>query len=492
MPDAVSQTSIRRPLVMAAVMAAMFMISIEATIVSTAMPQIAAQLGDLRLYAWVFSSFLLAQTATTIVFGKLSDTFGRKPILLIGIAIFLVGSVLCGFATSMPVLIGYRLLQGAGAGAVQPIALTVVGDLYPAHERGRVQGYLSSVWGISSVLGPLAGGLITQHFSWAWVFWINVPLGIAAAFLFGTFLKENVIRTKHRVDVLGAVLFTTGIAALMTALTEIGTSNTNVGIAMAIFAVAAVLFVWQERRVDDPMLAFDLWSRRPIASANAATMLSGMALVGLSAFLPMYVQAVLGRTALVAGFTLTAMSFGWPIGALVAARRLLPTIGLRSTMLVGAVLLPIGAAAMLFLTPGGSPLVAGVGSLVMGLGMGFLSTSAIVLIQGSVGWEERGVATASNIFARNLGSTFGATVLGGVLNVSLASNAGGAISYAQIRTLLDHPGQTLADPAIQAALGHALHLTFWFMFAITLAALAAATLVPRVVLTQPASTELVE
>lgn len=487
MPDAVSQTSIRRPLVMAAVMAAMFMISIEATIVSTAMPQIAAQLGDLRLYAWVFSSFLLAQTATTIVFGKLSDIFGRKPVVLVGIAIFLAGSVLCGLATSMPLLIGYRLLQGAGAGAVQPIALTVVGDLYPANERGRVQGYLSSVWGISSVLGPLAGGLITQRFNWAWVFWINVPLGIAAAFLFGTYLKENVVRTKRRVDVLGAVLFTTGIAGLMTALTEIGTSSTNVAIALAVFAVAAVLFVLQERRVEDPMLAFDLWSRRPIASANAASMLSGMALIGLSAFLPMYVQGVLGRTALVAGFTLTAMSFGWPVGALIAARRLLPTIGLRSTMLAGGVLLPMGACAMLFLAPGQSPLVAGAGSLVMGLGMGLLSTAAIVLIQSSVGWEERGSATASNVFARNLGSTFGATVLGGVLNVSLADNAGGAISYAQIRTLLEHPGETLANPAIQAALGHALHLCFWAMFAITLAALAAATLVPRTKLTQPAA-----
>ena len=489
MPDALSQTSIRRPLVMAAIMAAMFMISIEATIVSTAMPQIAAQLGDLRLYAWVFSSFLLAQTATTIVFGKLSDMFGRKPVLLVGIAIFLVGSVLCGLATSMPVLIGFRLLQGAGAGAVQPIALTVVGDLYPVNERGRIQGYLSSVWGVSSVLGPLAGGLITQHLSWAWVFWINVPLGLAAAVLFAMFLNENIAKTERRVDVIGAVLFTTGIAALMTALTEIGTSSTNVTIALAIFAVAGVLFVLQERRVEDPMLAFELWSRRPIASANAATMLSGAALIGLSAFLPMYVQGVLGRTALIAGFTLTAMSFGWPIGALIAARRLLHTIGLRSTMLIGGVLLPVGAGAMLFLAPGLSPLIAGAGSLVMGLGMGFLSTAAIVLIQGSVGWEERGAATASNIFARNLGSTFGATVLGGVLNVSLASNA---ISYTQIRTLLEHPGQTIADPAIQAALGHALHLTFWAMFAITLAALAAATLVPRITLTQPATPELVE
>ncbi|MDT7951211.1 MAG: MDR family MFS transporter [Acetobacteraceae bacterium] len=476
----------RRPLVMVAVMAAMFMVAIEATIVSTAMPQIAAQLGNLRLYAWVFSAFLLAQTATTIVFGKLSDMFGRKPVLLVGIVIFLAGSLLCGFATSMAVLIGFRLLQGAGAGAIQPIALTIVGDLYPAHERGRVQGYLSSVWGISSVIGPLAGGLITQHLSWAWVFWINVPVGLIASVLFIAFLKENVARSERRVDVAGAVLFTVAIAALMTALTEIGTSSTNVTLALALFAVTAVLFVLQEQRVADPMLAFALWSRRPIASANTATLLSGMALIGLSAFLPMYVQGVLGRSALVAGFTLTAMSFGWPVGAFVATRRLFPAIGLRGTMLAGAVLLPVGSGAMLFLAPGFSPLIAGAGSLVMGLGMGFLSTAAIVLIQGSVGWAERGAATASNIFARNLGSTFGATVLGGVLNASLAANAGGAISYSQIRSLLEHPGQALGDPMIQNSLGHALHLTFWGMFAITLAALAAATVVPRIAIAQPA------
>src|ERR1700710_787515 len=215
----------RRPLVLASVMAAMFMIAIEATIVSTAMPQIAGQLGDLHLYAWVFAAFLLTQTATTVVFGKLADLYGRKPVLLVGIAVFLLGSVLCGLAWSMPSLIAFRLVQGIGAGAIQPVGLTVVGDLYSVQERGRIQGWLASVWGISSVLGPLAGGLIIQHLSWAWIFWINVPIGLAAAVGYAVFLREGVVAPRRHIDVAGAALFTASVASLMVTLTEAGTSD---------------------------------------------------------------------------------------------------------------------------------------------------------------------------------------------------------------------------------------------------------------------------
>ncbi|GAC1338455.1 MAG: MDR family MFS transporter [Acetobacteraceae bacterium] len=466
---------------MAAVMAAMFMIAIEATIVSTAMPQIAVQLGDLHLYSWVFAAFLLAQTATTMVFGKLSDVFGRKPVLLVGIAIFLVGSILCGMAWSMPSLIVFRVVQGFGAGAIQPIALTIVGDLYPGPERSRIQGYLSSVWGISSVLGPLAGGLITQHLNWAWVFWINVPVGIAASIGFTLFLHEQVAHAMRKVDVPGAVLFAVAVASLMAGLTELGASSQAALIAAAVCAVSTVLFVLQERRAAEPMVDFALWTRRPIATANAATLLSGMAIIGLSAFLPMYVQGVLNRSALVAGFTLTAMSFGWPVGAILAAKGF-HRVGLRAVFLFGGALLPVGAFLILQLRPGLSPAVAGIGSLVMGLGMGLLSTAAIVIVQGSVGWAERSAATASNVFSRNLGSTFGATLMGGVLNTSLAhQGAGGSVvGFDQIRRLLDLPG--LADPAVQHALSQGLHLTFWAMFLITVSTFAVANLVPRVAL----------
>lgn len=476
-------TAPRRPLILAAVMAAMFMIAIEATIVSTAMPQIAGQLGDLHFYAWVFGAFLLTQTAATVVFGKLADVYGRRPVLLIGIAVFLLGSLLCGLAWSMPSLILFRLVQGIGAGAIQPVGLTVIGDLYPARERGRVQGYLASVWGVSSVAGPLAGGLIIQHLSWPWVFWINLPVGLLAAALFLLFLREEVMPRARKIDAPGAALFTVAVAALMVALTQAGTAISSALWPAVVFVVAGVLFVLQERRAADPMLDFQLWAKRPIATTNAATLLSGMAVIGLTAFLPMYVQGVLQSSPLVAGFTLTLMVLGWPVGATVAARNFV-RFGLRPTLLVGAALLPVGAAAFVTLGPATSVLVAAAGSVILGLGMGFLSTAGIVIIQDSVGWAQRGAATASNIFARNLGSTLGATALGAVLNYHLLHPTNGPpIDGDQLRRLLDDPASLGTGAAvIRLGLQDALHATFWAVLAVAALTLVLSLLVPKVAL----------
>jgi MFS family permease len=338
-----------RPFVLAAVMAANFMIAIEATIVSTAMPQIVAQLGGLELYSWVFAAFLLTQTATTVVFGKLSDLRGRKAVILSGIAIFLVGSILCGFAWSMPSLIVFRLIQGVGAGAVQPVAMTIVGDLYSVHERGKIQGWLASVWAISAVIGPLVGALIIQHWSWAWIFWMNLPIGLLASAGFWAYLHEQKSAARGKIDHLSAGVFTIAIAAIMADLTALSTQGrAEISIITIIAAVAVVLFIVQERRSPEPMIALELWGRRPIAAVNAASLFSGMVMIGLTTFLPVFVQGVMRKSPLVAGFALSAMVLGWPIGATIAGR-LFRHFGVRAILRVGAALIPLGALTFLFL-----------------------------------------------------------------------------------------------------------------------------------------------
>jgi EmrB/QacA subfamily drug resistance transporter len=472
-------SELNRPAILGAIMVASFMIAIEATIISTAMPQIVSRLGDLKLYPWVFASFLLAQTATTVVFGKLADLYGRKHIVLIGIGIFLLGSLACGFAWSMPALIVFRALQGLGAGAMLPITATLVGDLYPAAERGKIQGWLASVWGISSILGPLAGALIVQHLNWAWVFWINVPLCLIAAAGFVIFLREDIEHQRRSVDWPGALFFTISVTGLMLTLTEVGSSHKATMIwGVVAFVIAGILFVWQERRASDPMVAMKVWAHRPIAVCNAISLLAGMTTIGLTTFLPMYVQAVLDRSALIAGFTLTVMVLGWPITATYAARNLV-RFGLRPILIVGCLLMPIGASAFLLLDSNSSPWLAGTGSLVIGFGMGCLSTASMVIVQNAVGWTERGVATASQMFSRSLGSTLGATVLGGMLNMSLASH-GNAVKPDQIRGLLERAGQAGGASPVRDALGQALQLTFWGVFVLALLTFLVSLLIPNV------------
>jgi EmrB/QacA subfamily drug resistance transporter len=475
----------KRHLVIASVMASMAMVAIEATIVSTAMPQIVTQLGGLRLYSWVFSSFLLAQTAMTVVFGKLADLYGRKPTVLVGIAIFLIGSLGAGFAWSMPAMIVFRLIQGIGAGAIQPVTLTIVGDLYPARERGKIQGYLASVWAISAVIGPMAGGLLIRDLSWSWIFWINVPIGLLAAFGFVSYLHEEKRHRRPSIDILGAVLFTIAIGALMMALTDAGSENEGRALfEVALFVVSGALFAWHERRVQEPMISFSLWSHRPIAACNAATVLSGMALMGLTTFLPMYVQGVLHQSPVVAGLALTMMMVGWPSGATFAAKSF-HRLGLRRTLVGGSFFLPLGAVPFAVLNPQSSPVLAGVGSLVMGLGMGMVSVSSLMLIQEIVQPLQRGSATASNLFSRNLGSTLGAAIFGAVLNFGLSHFKGMSITSEQLRSLLDAtPGAAQASLAgndmVRAALHHSLHLTFLSIFVICAGAVLSVMLVPPI------------
>ena len=464
-------------------MLSMFMVAIEATIVATAMPEIVGQLGGFAFYSWVFSAFLLTQSATIVMFGKLADLYGRKPVLIGGIALFLAGSLLCGFAWSMPSMIAFRLMQGLGAGSIQPVTMTLVGDLYTLEERPKIQGFLASVWGVSAIIGPLAGGVIVSSLSWSWIFWINLPIGLVAVVGFLLFLHEGVEHTRRSVDYLGALVFSIAIASLLLALTQLGQSGSQVILFASVFLVAAPLFLWHERRTSEPMVALELWTHRLIASANGATLLAGMTLIGLTTFLPMYVQGVLGRSAVVAGFTLTMMAVGWPLAS-TASARLFHWIGMHATLRFGSLLMPLGASLLLLLSPERSPVLAATGSFVMGFGMGLLSMTCIVRIQASVDWSKRGSATASNVFARTLGNTLGATLLGAVLNLSieaLARGNGPLFDLEQLRRVLESPeglARGAGEPFVRSVLDTSLHLTFWGVFTLAVATAAIAFLVP--------------
>ena len=452
-------------------MLSLFMSAIEVTIVATAMPQIVRDLGGFAYYSWVFSAFLLTQTATTVIFGKLADIYGRKPVIIAGTLIFLLGSVLCGFAWSMGSMIAFRLLQGIGAGSMQPIAVTIAGDLYAARERLRMQGALSAVWAGAAMVGPLAGGLLVEHLSWSWIFWINVPVGILTIAGFVVFMHEDVAHREHKIDYLGAALFSIATGAFLIALTQSATlSWTEILLLATVASLTALLFLAVEKSAPEPMIALDLWGSRLIASANGSLLCGMMALAGVTSYLPMYFQGVLGYSAIYAGFPLMVMMVTWPLASATSGT-ILRYLSMRTTLRLGGFLIPIGAAFLLFLKPGTNLIVAVIGPALMGYGMGLLNITSVIMVQGTIEWAKRASATAALIFSRSLGNTLGVAALGAVLNLgvvvfAIAQGHGELATPDHVRELLTMIGDVAgggADPALKTVLDAALHLTFWVM-----------------------------
>ncbi|MCW2675322.1 MAG: arabinose efflux permease family protein [Modestobacter sp.] len=413
----------RRGLVLAALMLTMALAAMDTTIVATTVPQIVGDIGGFSLFSWLFSVYLLTQTVTIPIYGKLADLYGRRPVLLIGIGAFLLASALCSLAWSMVALIAFRALQGIGAGSIQATVQTVAGDLYSLEERGRVQGWLSSVWGVAAVAGPTLGGLFADYASWRWVFLVNLPIGAVALLLLVRHLHEAAAPARqHRIDYLGSAGTLLACAVLVFALLQGGVEWAWLSVpSIGCFALAAVLVVGTiavERRAAEPVVPGWVWRRRVLAGANLSYVGLGLLVIGPSTFLPTYAQTVLGYGAVAAGFVLASMSVSWPLAAALCSHLYL-RIGFRDTALIGAVLALAGVGGFVLL-PYAAPVWAAVAStLVLGAGLGLISTPLVVGVQSTVVRGERGVATGSLMFCRFLGQSLGAAVFGAIVNSTL-------------------------------------------------------------------------
>ena len=470
-----------RPWVFAAALSATFMSAIEGTIVATAMPSIVAGLGDFELFSWVFTAYLLAQAATIPVYGKLADLFGRKHVLFFGIGVFLLGSLLCGFAWSMPSLVFFRVLQGLGAGGVMPVSQTVVGDLYRGEERARMQGFISMTFGSAAILGPIVGAALVEHAGWPSVFWINIPLGIVAVVMLALMLRETVERRTVRIDYLGSGLMTIGTTSLMFALVQMTSVSWAALIALlSLAALCLVLLLLHERRTPEPILPPSLWRNRFVATGNTNSGITSAIAMGIIGFLPAYVEGVLGRSAFVAGLTLMAMSASWSIGGFVAGRMMLRW-PYRGVAICGGIIVIAGSVMMTFLDPARGAAWAIAGSLASGFGMGLANNCMVVAIQANASWAERGVATSSIVYTRIVGQAVGTAAFGGLLNAALATHFTGSADLVN-RMLEPALRATIPAAALAPLLGdfaRALHHIYLINLALAVVIVLTLTALPR-------------
>jgi len=414
----------RRRWSFAAALVASFVSAVEATIVATAMPTIVGALGDFDLFSWVFTAYLLTQGVTVPIYGRLCDFYGRKRMLYVGIVFFVIGSVLCGFAWNMLSLIAFRVVQGIGGGSLATVSQTIVSDLYPPPERAKVQGYISSTFATSALVGPVLGAFIVAHVSWQWVFWINVPLCVVTVAMLAATFREHVEFKRHEIDYLGSVLMALGTGMLMYALTRAASLPATTILLLLVGAVLSlVLLLIQERRAREPMMPLEIWRNRMVFFANCASASIGALQMAITAFLPAFIQGVLGETAFVAGLALTAMSMAWPTGGFIAGQWLLKITYRRSSSL-GCIVLIAGSVMMAVLDPSFGARWAIAASFVTGLGMGLTNMGFFVGIQSSVDWHQRGVVTSGFNYSRIIGQSVGAAVFGGIVNAALVGRLG--------------------------------------------------------------------
>jgi EmrB/QacA subfamily drug resistance transporter len=397
--------------VMAALMVSLFVAAMDSTVVGTALPTIARELGSFELYPWVVAGYLITGTTTVPLWGRLADIRGRKPVLLAGLAIFVIASALCAWSPSMIWLIAFRTLQGIGAGCIQPLVFTMVGDIFPLAQRARLQGFFSGMWAIAAIIGPALGALFVSTIGWRWIFTINIPIGIAAAVLLWGYAERKDDRVSARLDVRSAVLLTAGITVLLIGLGTGSESATPNWPAVALAVLLLGAFAALEWRSLNPTVPLHLLRHRVIGPAILIGSIAGTLMFGVTAYLPLWVQSVQGGSAYEAGVAVAAMSFGWPIASSVSGFAMV-RVGYQRLVVIGALALLAGSVMLAAAQPSSSLYWTGGASLIIGLGMGTFSAPLLIVIQSNVDWAQRGAATALNQFSRTIGGAVGVALMG--------------------------------------------------------------------------------
>lgn len=495
-----------------AIMLALFLGALDQTIVGTALPQIITDLSGANLYTWVVTIYLLASTVTVPIYGKLSDMYGRKPLLLIGVGLFLIGSVLSGLSQSIEQLIIFRGIQGLGAGALFPIALATIGDLYSAKERGRYQGLFGAVFGLASLIGPALGGWLTDTFSWHLIFYVNLPIGLISIAIILAELPTIKGRTDQKIDYLGAIVFAAGIIPVLIGLTNVQTNafaSPEVAGLIAFGLALLGLFLFIEARVQEPIIPLELFRNRSFAAAAAASFFASIGFFAAVIFLPRYFQTVLGETATSSGYATLPLLLGVIISS-VAAGQLVARRGQYKSLILGAILLiATGSLLLTNVKADTDPWALRGWMFVAGLGIGPTLSVFTIVVQNAVPFQYLGAATSNLTFFRQVGGSVGLAIagsyFGGQLGITIPAelskvapegtftpflaalgtnleqltNVGGQFDSALIALIpVQHLGAFVI--AIRAGVADAIGSIFWIAVVASLVALLAATLIEEI------------
>ncbi len=474
-----AEATVARPavrMIFAALMLGMFLAALDQTIVSTALPTIVGDLGGLNHLSWVVTAYLLASTVSTPIYGKLGDMHGRKPVFLAAILIFLAGSMLAGLSQSMAELIGFRAVQGIGAGGLIVSAQAIIADIVSPRERGRYMGLMGAVFAVSSVAGPLLGGFFVDNLSWRWVFYVNMPIGAVAVAIVALKLHLHVVHVRHRIDYLGAGLLAGGVSALILVTTWGGNqfrwgSGTILGLAIVGVLLLAA-FIWQERRATEPVIPLSLFDSRIFNVSSAMGFTIGMAMFGAIVFIPLYLQLVYGASPTSSGLRMIPLMAGLLVASILSGR-LISRIGRYKVFpIVGTAILVGGMFLLSRLGVGTAPWLASAYMVVVGVGIGLVMQVLVLVVQNDARPGEVGVATATATFFRSVGGSFGVALFGAIfasrLTGALEKLPPGSAKYLAGGVHLSPEQAQQLPPEVHAeflnAFSHSLHGVFlWGM-----------------------------